>query len=66
MLGVSAQKPCINWSTKVENLCAMFRVINRSCQPSALYGVKALLHGQARSALTTGAFLSSMGGVTTP
>ena len=39
MLGASMQKLCINWSTKVGNLCAMFRVINRSCQPSALYGV---------------------------
>ena len=39
MLGVSMWKLCINWSTKVGNLCAMFRVINRSCQPSALYGV---------------------------
>ena len=45
MLGVSMQKLCINWSTKVGNLCTMFRVINRSCQPSALYVVKALLHG---------------------
>ena len=66
MLGASAQKLCINWSTRVGNLCTMFRVINRSCQPSALYGVKALFRERARSALTMGAFLSSVGGVTAP
>ena len=42
MLGASMRKLCINWSTKVGNLCAMFRVINRSCQPSGLYGVNVM------------------------
>ena len=34
MLGASTWKPWINWSTRVGNLCVMFKVIHSSCQLS--------------------------------
>ena len=34
--GALAWKPCVNWSSKVGNLCDMFRIINRLHQPSVM------------------------------